>query len=266
MCPAGMITHSHTRVTTPSSGPRGDEFAIMGSYVARTARGMASTSEPPCRLHVEGDGAHKGDRPQAAHGAAPAAAARGEGVPASSRRGFGAQPHLTMIIDWFARNSVAANLLMGLLVIGGLIASVNVTSEVMPEISLDRIYVEVPYLGAAPEEVEEAVCVRIEEAIYGIDGIKQIVSTASEGMGSVMIELELGADIRRVLDDVKGRVDAIDTFPEETGKTDHPRARRPRTGGGPGRVGLRRRVRAEGDRRARCATSWPRFPTYRWSR
>ena len=123
-----------------------------------------------------------------------------------------------MIIDWFARNSVAANLLMGLLVIGGLIASVNVTSEVMPEISLDRIYVEVPYLGAAPEEVEEAVCVRIEEAIYGIDGIKQIVSTASEGMGSVMIELELGADIRRVLDDVKGRVDAIDTFPEETEK------------------------------------------------
>ena len=123
-----------------------------------------------------------------------------------------------MIIDWFARNSVAANLLMALLVIGGLIASVNVTSEVMPEISLDRIYVEVPYLGAAPEEVEEAVCVRIEEAIYGIDGIKQIVSTASEGMGSVMIELELGADIRRVLDDVKGRVDAIDTFPVETEK------------------------------------------------
>ncbi|MXY16621.1 MAG: efflux RND transporter permease subunit, partial [Acidobacteria bacterium] len=123
-----------------------------------------------------------------------------------------------MIIDWFARNSVAANLLMALLVIGGLIASVNVTSEVMPEISLDRIHVEVPYLGAAPEEVEEAVCVRIEEAIYGIDGIKQIVSTASEGMGSVMIELELGADIRRVLDDVKGRVDAIDTFPVETEK------------------------------------------------
>ncbi|MYI74499.1 MAG: efflux RND transporter permease subunit, partial [Acidobacteria bacterium] len=56
-----------------------------------------------------------------------------------------------MIIDWFARNSVAANLLMALLVIGGLIASVNVTSEVMPEISLDRIHVEVPYLGAAPE-------------------------------------------------------------------------------------------------------------------
>ena len=123
-----------------------------------------------------------------------------------------------MIIDWFARNSVAANLLMAFILVSGLIASVSVTSDVMPEVSLDLIHVEVPYLGAAPEEVEEAVCVRIEEAIYGIDGIKQITSTAAEGMGSVLIELELGAEVRRVLDDVKTRIDAIDTFPEQTEK------------------------------------------------
>ena len=122
------------------------------------------------------------------------------------------------MIDWFARNTVAANLLMAFIVVGGLLAAFNVISEAMPEISLDRILVEVPYRGAAPEEVEEAICVRIEEAIYGVDGIKQIVSTASENVGTVMIELELGADMRRVLDDVKGRVDAIDTFPEETEK------------------------------------------------
>ena len=59
---------------------------------------------------------------------------------------------------------------------------------------------------------------RIEEAIQGLDGIKQITSTAAEGMGSVMVELELGADPRRVLDNIKGRVDAIDTFPVETEK------------------------------------------------
>ena len=122
------------------------------------------------------------------------------------------------MIDWFARNTVAANLLMAFIVVGGLLAAFTVISEAMPEISLDRVLVEVPYRGAAPEEVEEAVCVRIEEAIYGLDGIKQIVSTASENVGTVMIELELGADMRRVLDDVKGRVDAIDTFPEETEK------------------------------------------------
>ena len=83
---------------------------------------------------------------------------------------------------------------------------------------LDGISVEVAYLGAAPEEVEEAVNVRIEEAIQGIDGIKQIQSTASEGMGTVMIEMQMGADARRVVDEVKSNIDAITTFPVETEK------------------------------------------------
>ena len=122
------------------------------------------------------------------------------------------------MINWFARNSVAANLLMVFIVACGVIAAFGLRSEVFPEISLDRINIEVPYLGAAPDEVEEAVCVRIEEAIVGVDGIKQITSTASEGRGSVIVELELGADGRRVLDDIKGRIDAIDTFPDETEK------------------------------------------------
>ena len=75
-----------------------------------------------------------------------------------------------------------------------------------------------PYLGAAPEEVEAGVVIRIEEAIQGIDGIKEIQSTASEGSASVIVELELGADARRVVDEVKNQVDAITTFPVETEK------------------------------------------------
>ena len=125
---------------------------------------------------------------------------------------------MNRMIDWFARNSVTANLLAVCLIVGGIIAVLNVNSEVFPNISLDRVNIQVPYLGAAPDDVERAVCVRIEEAIQGLDGIKQITSTAVEGMGTVMVELELGADPRRVLDDIKGRVDAIDTFPEETEK------------------------------------------------
>ena len=125
---------------------------------------------------------------------------------------------MNRMVEWFARNSVASNLLMVFLVISGLIAAFGVSSEVMPTMSLDRLQIDVAYLGAAPDEVEEAVCVRIEEAILGVDGIKQIISTASEGMGRVMVELEVSADARRVLDDIKGRVDAIDTFPEETEK------------------------------------------------
>ena len=119
-------------------------------------------------------------------------------------------------IAWFARNPVAANLMMVFIITSGLIATSAVTEEVFPEVELDRISIQVPYLGAAPEEVEEGVVIRIEEAIQGVDGIKQIVSTASEGSASVIVELELGADSRRVVDEVKNNVDAITTFPLET--------------------------------------------------
>ena len=122
------------------------------------------------------------------------------------------------MIEWFARNSVAANLVMAFIVMSGIVAVTTVREEVFPEIDLDRISIQVAYLGAAPEEVEQAVTIRIEEAIQGIDGIKQIQSTASEGSGTVTIELELGADARKVVDDVKSSVDAITTFPVETEK------------------------------------------------
>jgi len=125
---------------------------------------------------------------------------------------------MTRVVDWFARNPVAANLLMVFIAVSGAASAYSVTQEVFPEFSLDRIMIEVPYLGAAPEEVEEGVNIRIEEALQGIDGIKQITSTASEGAGSVVIELELDADARKVVNDIRSNVDAIDTFPEETEK------------------------------------------------
>ena len=100
------------------------------------------------------------------------------------------------MIEWFARNGVAANLMMVFIMMSGIIAVTTVRKEVFPEIELDRINIEVAYLGAAPEEVEDAVTIRIEEAIQGLDGIKQIQSTAAEGMGTVTVELELGAGMR----------------------------------------------------------------------
>ena len=118
-------------------------------------------------------------------------------------------------IAWFANNPVAANLLMLVILAGGMVAALSIRQEIFPEFSTDTITVRVPYLGAAPEEVEEAVCVRIEEQIQGINGIKKISSKSSEGSGTVTIELLEGADMRTVLDEVKTRVDAIETFPEE---------------------------------------------------
>jgi multidrug efflux pump subunit AcrB len=123
-------------------------------------------------------------------------------------------------ISWFARNPVAANLVMVLIIGGGLVTLFGgvIVQEVFPEFSIDLITVRVPYLGAAPEEVEEAVCIRIEEAIQGLDGVKKLTSTARENFGVVTIQIETDADSRKLLDDIKARIDAIDTFPEETEK------------------------------------------------
>lgn len=121
-------------------------------------------------------------------------------------------------IEWFARNPVAANLMMAVLIVGGLLRIVTIRQEVFPVFSLDVITVSVEHLGASPDEVEESVCLRIEEAVAGIAGVKRIRSKASEGIGVVTLELMRHADSRQVLDEVKSRVDSIETFPEETRK------------------------------------------------
>ncbi len=119
------------------------------------------------------------------------------------------------VVAWFTRNTVASNLLMMFLVLGGLGSLTTVKMELFPEFSMETVSVSVVYPGAAPEEVEEGICVKIEEEIDGVQGIKQVSSTSVEGAGTVLIEVLPGEDPRRVLDDVKTRVDAIDTFPEE---------------------------------------------------
>ena len=120
------------------------------------------------------------------------------------------------IIDWFVHNSVAANLLMMILVVGGLLALPRTHQEEFPTLNVDAVRVNVPYLGAAPTEVESAVCVRIEEAVEGTEGIDKISSRASEGNCSVTIELVAGVDKTKVANDIKSKIDAINSFPEET--------------------------------------------------
>ena len=125
---------------------------------------------------------------------------------------------MSSAIEWFARNSVAANLLMVLIMGSGLFLIPSIRLEVLPEVSAGRIHISMVYRGAAPAEVEEAICVRIEEAVQDLGGVKRITSTASENVGTVDIEAETGTDLRTLLADVKVRVDAITTFPAETEK------------------------------------------------
>ena len=119
------------------------------------------------------------------------------------------------IIAWFGHNHIAANLLMGLIVLAGLVTLPVMPKTTFPDIDLPFITIAVPYLGAAPEEVEDGVCVRIEEKLEGVVGVKTIRSNASEGLCSVSVELFEDSDKSKALDEVKNRIDSIDTFPEE---------------------------------------------------
>ena len=125
---------------------------------------------------------------------------------------------MNRMASWFAHNPVAANLMMLLFVFGGLAALPSIHLEEFPEIEMDMVQVQVEYLGAAPEESEQGVCLRIEEAVEGTPDVKEIRSRAVEGACIVFVEMKSEADRQVVYDDVKNRVDAISTFPVETEK------------------------------------------------
>ena len=121
-------------------------------------------------------------------------------------------------IAWMASNSIAANLAMVVLIIGGLLFSSRVVQEVFPEFALDQVSVRVPYPGASPEEIEQGILLAIEDQIGGVDGVKKLTSQALEGVGTVTAELASGADKSKALQDIRNEVDRIITFPEEAEK------------------------------------------------
>ena len=118
-------------------------------------------------------------------------------------------------IEWMASNHVAANLLMLVFIVGGLIMARSVRQEVFPEISLDMVHVDVPYPGATPEDAERGICLPVEEALTSVEGVKEIASQAAEGIATITATVREGEDADLVLQDVKNAVDRITTFPDE---------------------------------------------------
>lgn len=116
---------------------------------------------------------------------------------------------------WSVNNRVTVNLIMIFVIVAGLWTVLGMRREMFPQFALDMINVGVAYPGASPEEVEEGICIKIEERINGIEGISRTLSGAYEGRGSVTVELKSDADVQQVLDDIKTEVDLIDTFPDE---------------------------------------------------
>ena len=123
-------------------------------------------------------------------------------------------------IAYMARNNTAVNVVMLVLLLGGLYTGFGLVQEVIPDASLERIQVLVPYPGASPEEVEELIVRRIEEQIRGVEGLERVVATASRGSASVVAEFRNGTNIGRALNEVKAEVDRIPTFPAEAERPD----------------------------------------------
>ena len=117
------------------------------------------------------------------------------------------------LITWFVRNPVASNLMMILILVGGLFGSQDMGKEVFPAVPVNYISITMPYPGAGPREVEEQIVIRIEEAIYNLDGVKHINSQARQGRGSVTVEVDTAFDMNKMLNDIKSRVDSIISFP-----------------------------------------------------
>lgn len=122
------------------------------------------------------------------------------------------------VLAAFARNTVFANIVLVLIFLAGGIATMSMIRENFPEFSLDMITISVPYPGADPEEVEEGICQKIEEAIEGLEGIKQYTTQSSENAGTAFIEVKEDYDVSDVLDRVRTKVNAISTFPVDAEK------------------------------------------------
>jgi len=118
-------------------------------------------------------------------------------------------------IAWMTRHRVAPNLLMAVFLIGGFLMARQVKQEVFPDFDLDIVEVTVPYPGASPEEVERGIVLVVEEAIRGIDGVKETSAVAREGVGAVTAELFEGVDRQKVYQEIQQEVNRITTFPEE---------------------------------------------------
>jgi multidrug efflux pump subunit AcrB len=120
------------------------------------------------------------------------------------------------VIAWFAHHQTAPNLLMAAIMILGLVAVPGLQRETLPEIRSDKVEVRIVYRGATPDEVEDAVCRRLEDALEGITDLDEIRCDAREGVGTATAVMREGADMARFLDDVKSEVDTIDDFPAQT--------------------------------------------------
>ena len=118
------------------------------------------------------------------------------------------------IIAWFARNSVAANLLMIFIIIGGLLTAGTISKQMFPQVEIDWLRFGVSYPGAAPQEVEEGITLKVEQALQSVQGLDRIITHSYRGYSAGYFRVNQAYDPQIVLDEVKAQIDTIPSFPE----------------------------------------------------
>ncbi|MCU7817527.1 MAG: efflux RND transporter permease subunit, partial [gamma proteobacterium symbiont of Lucinoma myriamae] len=119
------------------------------------------------------------------------------------------------MLAFFTRHPTVGNLLMLLLVAVGMMSLPSLKRETFPEFAAEKVEIRIIYPGASTEDVEEAICQRVEDAIDGINDVEEVICIAREGISTTTVEMVEKGDISRFLDDVKSEIEAIANFPEE---------------------------------------------------
>lgn len=118
------------------------------------------------------------------------------------------------LIAWFARNSVAANLLMIFILLGGLLTINTINKQMFPQVKINSISYSAPYPGAAPQEVEEGITIKIEEALETVQGLKRVITFSNRNYSNGWFEVDLDYDPQIVLEEIKSAIDSIASFPD----------------------------------------------------
>jgi multidrug efflux pump subunit AcrB len=118
------------------------------------------------------------------------------------------------LIAWFARNTVAANLLMIFILVGGFFTISTINKQMFPQVNINWISYAAPYPGAAPQEVEEGITIKVEEALETVQGLKRVITYSNRGFSNGWFEVDLDYDPQIVLEEVKSAIDSISSFPD----------------------------------------------------
>lgn len=122
------------------------------------------------------------------------------------------------VLAWFTRNPVAANLLMALILVFGLVTALTIRTEAFPPFPPNSLNIQVSFPGNSAEELEESIAVKIEESLNGIAGIKQMITSISDASVTVQLISVDGYSLKKLKEDVKTRVDGLSTLPQQAEK------------------------------------------------